>query len=141
MCMDQPSERRFSGRLPHGSDLLAALTDFCSQNNILHGGVQGLGALSRARVAFYDQKEQVYHEVAFDNHLEILTLMGNVSLRDGRPFVHAHVVLADESGRAFGGHLVEGCTVFACEFAIQEWQHAPAPERQKDPVTGLWLWP
>jgi predicted DNA-binding protein with PD1-like motif len=141
LATDQPDERRFTGRLPHGSDLLASLTGFCEQNHIQHGGVRALGALSRAVVAFYDQKEQVYHEVAFDDEVELLTLAGNVSLKDGRPFVHAHVVLADRTGRAFGGHLVNGCTVFACEFAVSEWNHAPAPVRQRDPVTGLWLWP
>jgi len=141
MDFHAPGERRFTGRLPHGSDLLGALTEFCLQNGIRFGGVQALGALQKARVAFYDQSAQTYREVAFDLPLELLTLTGNISLKDGRPFVHAHVVLAGEDGRAFGGHLVEGCRVFACEFAIEEWRHAPAPERQNDPVTGLALWP
>lgn len=133
--------RRFTGRLPHGSDLLAALSEFCAQNDIRFGEVHALGALQRARVAFYDQAARVYHELAFDRPLELLNLAGNISLKDGRPFVHAHVVLAGADGNTMGGHLVEGCPVFACEFTIKEWDHAPAPERRLDPVTGLALWP
>jgi predicted DNA-binding protein with PD1-like motif len=34
-------------------------------------------------------------------------------LREGTPFVHAHITLSDKEGRAFGGHLLPGCEVGA----------------------------
>ena len=62
-------------------------------------------------------------------------------LRDGQPFVHAHVVLSDEQGNGKGGHLLPGGTpVFACELTIEEYDGA-AIVRSRDERTGLSLWP
>jgi predicted DNA-binding protein with PD1-like motif len=67
--------------------------------------------------------------------------VGNISIKDGKPMVHAHVTLADGEGRAYGGHLAAGTPVFACEFAIHEYTADQVLARQNDPETGLMLWP
>ncbi|MHB8068456.1 MAG: PPC domain-containing DNA-binding protein [Desulfobaccales bacterium] len=133
--------RSFLGRLAKGDDLLQALEKFCQEQHITLGEVRALGAVSRARVGFYHQDEQKYYFLDFDQPLEILALVGNISLKDGQPMVHAHVTLADHAGRAFGGHLAAGTPVFACEFAIHEYQADQTLARQDDPETGLMLWP
>lgn len=133
--------RRIMGRLPKDSDLLEALTAICVREQITLGEVRAIGAVTKARLGFYDQAKQVYEYLDFDQPLEIVTLMGNVSLKDGKPFVHAHVTLADHQGRCFGGHLVEGAPVFACEFVVKEYRSETAFKRGLDTPTGLALWP
>ena len=133
--------RSFMGRLAKGEDLLQALEKLCQTHNITLGEVRALGAVERARVGYYDQEERKYYFIDFDQHLEILTLVGNISLRDGKPMVHAHVTLADAKGGAVGGHLAEGTPVFACEFVIHEYLADQTLSRQNDPATGLMLWP
>ena len=76
--------------------------------------------MTKARIGYYKQDLQKYMFLDLDRPMEILTLIGNVSLKDGQPMVHAHVTLCDEAGRAFGGHLAAGAPVFACEFVIRE---------------------
>lgn len=71
--------------------------------------------------------------------MEILSCVGNVSLKVGKPSVHVHIALADEKGKAFGGHLMPGTTVFACEAFIEEMQGKPL-DRRLDEKTGLALW-
>jgi len=129
------------GRLAKGDDLLPALEQFCREKNITLGEVRALGAVTRARVGFYNQEERKYYFLDLEQPLEILALVGNVSLKDGKPMVHAHVTLADAAGRAYGGHLAAGTPVFACEFAIHEYQADQTLARQNDPETGLMLWP
>ncbi len=138
--LTQPG-RCFMGRLAKGEDLLAALERLCQVHGITLGEVRALGAVSRARVGFYNQEERKYYCIDFDQPLEILSLTGNISIRDGKPMVHAHVTLADEGGRAVGGHLAEGTPVFAGEFIITEYLADQALNRQNDPDTGLMLWP
>jgi uncharacterized protein len=133
--------RCFMGRLPKGDDLLGALEKLCQEHNITLGEVRALGAVERARVGFYNQKERKYYFLDFEQPLEILALVGNISLRDGKPMVHAHVTLADAAGRAVGGHLAEGAPVFACEFVLYEYLADQKLSRQNDPATGLMLWP
>jgi len=66
-------------------------------------------------------------------------LVGNISLKDGRPFLHAHVTLADKEGHAFGGHLAPGTIVFVCELVVQALE-GPEFTRELDQETGLPLW-
>ncbi len=133
--------RTFMGRLAKGDDLLQALEKLCQEQKITLGEVRALGAVTGAQVGFYNQAERKYYFLEFDQPLEILALVGNISLKDGKPMVHAHVTLADAAGRAFGGHLAAGTPVFACEFAIFEYLADQVLARQNDPETGLMLWP
>jgi predicted DNA-binding protein with PD1-like motif len=133
--------RCLMGRLAKGDDLLQALEKVCQEHNITLGEVRALGAVTRAKVGFYDQAQKKYFFLEFDQPLEILALVGNISLKDGKPMVHAHVTLADAAGRAFGGHLAAGTPVFACEFAIDEYTADQELARQPDAETGLLLWP
>jgi uncharacterized protein len=139
--LEVKSGRRFMGRLAKGDDLLAALERCCQEQGITLGEVRALGAVSRARVGYYHQGNRQYQFLALEQPLEILALVGNISLKDGQAMVHAHVTLADEEGRAYGGHLAPGTVVFACEFVLQEYQATPGFVRQMDEATGLFLWP
>ncbi|MBF0447495.1 MAG: DNA-binding protein [Magnetococcales bacterium] len=136
-----PVTRRqtFMGRLEHGADLLEALNKFCIDEHISLGRVEAIGAVKKAALGYYDQDEKCYRYFEIDRHLEILNLVGNISLKDGKPFVHAHVTLADEAGRAFGGHLIPGTPIFACEAIIQAFD-GPQLHRKTEPITGLPLW-
>lgn len=127
------------GRLQRGDDLLEALTVLVRQEGVRLGRLEALGAVEKARVGYYDQEAYEYRYLDFDQDLEILALVGNVSLRDGQPMVHAHLTLGDAQGRAFGGHLVPGTRVFACEFAIEVLEGAEL-HRGHDEATRLPLW-
>jgi hypothetical protein len=128
-----------TGRLRHEGDLLEEITDICRKENIQLGWFEALGAVKKARLAFYNQETHDYEFLVFDQPLEITKLVGNVSLKDGNPFVHAHITLADKAGNAYGGHLASGTVVFACEFVLEIFD-GPVLEREPDEVTGLSLW-
>lgn len=127
------------GRLALGADLLEELTARCREHGIRLGRIAGIGAVTKARLSFYGQAEREYHPIELDGPLEILCLEGNVSLKDGEPFVHAHLTLSDGTGRTFGGHLARGTEVFACECVIEAYDGALL-ERRLDDATGLPLW-
>jgi uncharacterized protein len=131
--------RRFVGRLQRGFDLLDGLTRICVEKNIKLGWIEALGAVSKARITYYDQETREYRSIDLDKELELTALVGNVSLKDEKPVVHAHVTLADETGRAYGGHLASGTTVFACEYILRVFD-APTLTRAYDADTGLQLW-
>jgi len=131
--------RSYMCRGDHGADLLGEITGFCRDRGITLGRVEALGALVRAALGYYNQDTRQYETLEFDEHLEIANLVGNVSLKDGEPIVHAHVTLANDRGIAYGGHLAPGCEIFACEFVVQEFD-GPQLDRGLDEQTGLPLW-
>jgi hypothetical protein len=132
--------RKLMARLLKGDDLLPALEKLCGELDIRLGEIRAIGAVSRARFGYYHQAQQKYEFLELSRPLEIVSLLGNISLKDGRPFVHGHIVLADEKGGAFGGHLAEGTVIFACEVAIQEYLSGEPLVRQFDEDSGLFLW-
>ncbi|MFH1620264.1 MAG: PPC domain-containing DNA-binding protein [bacterium] len=122
-----------------GDDLLGAIQDFCHNNQIRCGVIHAIGSVESATVGFYDQKKKKYSKVLFDREMEIVSLTGNSSLLDDKPMVHAHILLSDSDGRAYGGHLMAGARVFACEVFIQEITGTPKI-RKTDKATMLPLW-
>ncbi|MBF0368333.1 MAG: DNA-binding protein [Magnetococcales bacterium] len=132
-------EKTYMGRLPYGVDLQEELNRICRVNKIKLGRVEAIGAVKKARLGYYDQSDRSYRFVEREQRLEILNLTGNVSIKDGEPFVHAHLTLGDHAGLAFGGHLMPGTIVFACEVIVQKYGGKPL-ERGFDEQTGLPLW-
>lgn len=126
-------------RLPHGSDLLEAITDLARENGIEVGTISAIGAVQSARIGFYDQTVREYREWNIVEQMEISSCLGNISLKDGEIFVHAHVTLADREGRVIGGHLCTGTIIFASECRIAELR-GESLERGYDETTGLSLW-
>ena len=127
------------GRLPYNSDLLKEITSFCKKNNIRLGKIEAIGALQKANIGFYDNEKSDYKINSFDRFFEIINLTGNISIKDGEPFIHAHITLADENGKAFGGHLLEGNIVFVCEVIIHVFDGDDFV-RKPDKDTGVFLW-
>ena len=131
--------KMFIGKLSHGKDLLEEMTALCIKEDITLGRVEGIGAVQRARVGYYNQAAREYQYMEFNGHLEITNLSGNVSIKDNKPFVHAHVTFSDEKGNAFGGHLAQGTLIFAFEIILHAFE-GPQCTRSFDDVTGLPLW-
>jgi predicted DNA-binding protein with PD1-like motif len=131
--------RAFVGRLETGSDLVEEIERYCAEQGVLAAQVTVIGAVRRARYAYYEQDDHRYLELETDAHHEIVGFTGNVSLKDDRPFLHAHATFADATGATVGGHLLKGIEVFAAEVMIRE-MSGVSLVRLPDEETGLALW-
>jgi predicted DNA-binding protein with PD1-like motif len=126
-------------RLPRGSDLLQGLTEAAQKLGLDAATIQGIGAVDGLSVAFFEPEEKEYQPLRFDEHFEITSSLGNVSTKDGRPFVHVHVTASDRQGRVVGGHLLEGTTVFLIEAYFRS-LGGEAPVREQEEDLGLAVW-
>jgi predicted DNA-binding protein with PD1-like motif len=131
--------RTWVGRLATGDDLVDEVERVCSEYDVRAAWVSALGAVKRASFAYYEQDERRYLELASDKHHEITAFVGNISIRDDRPFLHAHATFAARNGETVGGHLLHGCEVFVAEITIREMTGVELV-RTPDEVTGLALW-
>ena len=124
-------------RLDRGEAVIASLQAYVGERGILGGSIVGIGAVEEAEIGIYPPAERRYVKRTFRSARELVSLTGTISRLDGRPFVHAHVVLSDEDFRAIGGHLFEARVAVTGEFVIHE---APiASSRMMDDATGLKL--
>ncbi len=125
-------------RLDHGADIVKQVSDFLDKEKIEAAIFFAIGALIKAEIAYYDQSSHEYKAISVKEPVELVSCTGNVSLRDGYPFLHAHAALAFSDGKVIGGHLTSG-SVFAAEAFIQELSGEPLV-RTHDSTTGLYLW-
>ncbi|TCW32032.1 hypothetical protein EDC21_1303 [Thermohydrogenium kirishiense] len=132
-------KRRFMGRFKYDNDLLQEITNFIINENIRSGEIRIIGAVKKARFGYFNQSTKEYKFIEKNEHMEILSAIGNISLKNGKPFPHVHITLADKDGNVFGGHLMEGTKIFAAEFVIVDYGENNL-ERVDDEFTGLQLW-
>lgn len=125
-------------RLDHGADIVKQISDLLDKEKIEVATFCAIGALAEADIAYYDQVSHEYKKISINEPVELVSCTGNVSLRDGRPFLHAHAALTLSDGKVMGGHLTSG-RVFAAEAFVQELLGEPLI-REHDSATGLYLW-
>lgn len=91
-----------------GDEAAAELARFAGETGVDGASFTGVGAASSAVLGWFDFGAKSYEPNRFDEQVEVLAFTGDVARgEDGRPQVHAHVVIARRGGAAFGGHLLE----------------------------------
>lgn len=126
-------------RLEQGEDLYEGVSQGVRDLDIEAGTVQVIGGLTHAKFAYYNQDSREYEEHEFPGGWEIASCLGNVSIKDGEPFLHAHLVVSGPDGKALGGHLVPGSKVFLAEVYVRA-LGGEAPVRKLDETLGLPVW-
>lgn len=94
-------------RLERGEKVIESIKNFCRESQIANAWLQGIGSVENPTLAYYDVTIKKYTDKAFSGIFELTSLTGNVAIFEGKPLVHAHVTLSNESMEAIGGHLVE----------------------------------
>ena len=77
------------------------------EENISNAWINGIGAIDNVEVGYMDVKNKKYKKRNFDEHYELLSLIGNITYKDGEPFVHTHVTFSNTEYNVFGGHLFD----------------------------------
>ena len=95
-----------------------SLLNVAEKEGLNSGWVNGLGAISNIEIGYWDIEEKIYVKKTFDEDYELLSLIGNVSLVDNKPFIHTHISFSDTKFRVYGGHLFDAKVIAAAEFCI-----------------------
>ena len=126
-------------RMDRGEEIVSSLTAFCRKENVTLATVEALGAADHVVIGLYDVDARQYHKHTFDGPMEITSLLGSISTKDGEPYLHLHINLCREDMSVIGGHLNE-CRISAtCEMIVRKIEGIV--ERKLDEeVTGLNLY-
>src|SRR5205814_7291563 len=114
-----------------------ALTSFAVDQRLAASHFTAIGAFSRAVVAYFDWSAKQYRHMSIDEQVEVLSLIGDITIEDNKPKLHAHVVVGKADATAHGGHLIEGIVRPTLEVLITEMpRHL---QRRVDRASGLAL--
>jgi predicted DNA-binding protein with PD1-like motif len=114
-------DRMFLIKLEPKDDILESLTIAAKENSIKNGFFTAIGAIDHAKIGYYQLDQKTYKTITLNDDFEVVSCIGNITLKDSSPLIHAHLVIADRDGHAFGGHLLSGCLVsVTCEIFLIE---------------------
>jgi len=91
-----------------GDEVASGLTEFAEKNHITAAHFTGVGAFSSALLGWTDPDKRAFKKVEINQEAEVLSFVGSISTLNGKPYVHAHVVVGLPDGSAKGGHFLEG---------------------------------
>ena len=109
-------------RLDPGEEIVACLTRLVELEDIQLGTVSALGAANDITIGIFDTVEKKYYSRRHLGDHEISALVGNITRKDGEPYLHLHITIGNPAtGSVHAGHL-SACTVSATlELFLQVW--------------------
>ena len=119
-------------------EVISTLTSFILENNIPAGVFSGIGAVKNLTIGYFDLESKSYRKKSIPEMVEVISITGNVSYLDGRPFIHAHISVADQSHRLFGGHLFAADVAVTLEMYLRIFSDKLV--RSLDPEIGFNFW-
>lgn len=129
------SQRTYAMIFDKDDEVVSTIEHFAEQNNLVASQVTGLGAFKDVVLGYFDWERKDYRRIPLSEQVELVSLIGIVVLTDGRPKLHAHVVVGRADGTTRGGHLLAAHVRPTLEVIVTE-----SPEflrREIDAETGL----
>lgn len=120
-----------------GEDAVSGLQRFAADQQLSASSLQAIGAFQRVTLGYFNWERKDYERIEVHEQVEVLSLIGDIVLDEGKRQLHAHVVVGKRDGSAHGGHLMEGHVRPTLEVVLTE-----MPEylqKQHDSDSGLAL--
>lgn len=112
--------------------VMDTLIRFCKDQAITNAKISGIGAVKQSEIGAYDTVGKEYIRKQFPDVWELVSYEGNVTLKDGDPFVHGHVVLSNHDMKTIGGHLFEMTVAAVGEFFLRKFDNDAYREINED---------
>jgi predicted DNA-binding protein with PD1-like motif len=98
-------KRVIIGKVSPDEDLMDSVIGMVKKYDIRSGFINCIGALKKFTIGFFEIDSRKYKMETFNENVELITCMGNISHKDGEPIIHLHVSLGRKDYSVIGGHL------------------------------------
>jgi predicted DNA-binding protein with PD1-like motif len=107
LVSEKGGEKVYAVIFARNDEILSGLTDFAIKYKVEAAHFTAIGAIKDATVGWLDLAAKAYHPIHVNEQVEVLSMIGDVATYNGKPVVHAHMVLGKRDGSTVGGHLWE----------------------------------
>ena len=115
-------EQGYVLRLDPGEEIVASLTRLVEQENVQLGTVSALGAAGDVTIGIFNTREKQYYSQRYQGDYEISALVGNVTRKEGEPYLHLHITIGNPvTGEVHAGHLTSAVISATLELFLQVW--------------------
>lgn len=105
-------------RLDPKEEIITALKEIATKENIKLAMIQGLGAVNEVTVGVFEVAKKRYKANSFTGDFEIVSLTGTIDSMGGNYYSHFHISVGDEEGKVIGGHLNRAVVSATAEIII-----------------------
>jgi len=124
--------------LESGEKVMESITQYANEFQISGGQVSGIGALCNLELGYYHLPSKDYKRKTFnEGEYELITMSGNLSLKENIIFAHVHAVFSSPGFNCIGGHVFEAEVAVTAEIFIVPFDVKPI--RKLNPNIGLGL--
>jgi len=114
-------------RLEGEDEVISSLSHLTHLEGIKGGTFWGIGAVEESVIGYFNTETKQYQKKNFQESKELVSLQGTISWLEGKPFIHAHAVLAGDDFKAYGGHLLSS----KVSATVELWVHTSAEELKR----------
>src|SRR5947209_17427780 len=106
--LNEHPEKTYALIFETGDEVMKNLEIFAREKQLACSHFTAIGAFAEATLGYFDWNKKDYKRIPVREQVEVLSLVGDVARDEqGKPKLHAHVVLGKSDGTAHGGHLME----------------------------------
>lgn len=135
--IQEQGERTYAVVFDKGDEFTAGMMDVATRHNLAASHITAIGGFSDMTLAYFSRQTTEYKKIPLHEQVEVLALVGDITLNGDKRQVHAHVVVGLSDGTTRGGHIMEAHVWPTLEVIVTE---SPKHlQRQTDPETGLAL--
>ena len=92
--------------LKAGSKVPEDILTIAKREKIYTARVEAIGGVRELRLAYFNHESKKYEEHDYREFLEVTSILGNITLKDGKQFLHVHGTFGRRDLSVLAGHIV-----------------------------------
>ena len=129
--------REYAVIFAKGDEAFSGILDFAEKYHVTSAHFTAIGALNGATLAWFDPQRKMYKTIPVEGQVEVISMIGDIALYQGKPAVHTHMIVGTSDGTTRGGHLLDAYVSPTLDVMVTV--DPIAMQRRLDPQTDLTL--
>ena len=131
------SAKQYAVIFYQGDEAFSGLLEFVEKYHVTSAHFTAIGALSGATLGWFDPKRKMYKKIHIVGQHEVIGMSGDIALYNGKPVVHAHMLVGNSDGATLGGHVLASYVSPTLEVMVTV--DPITMQKRFDPATDLTL--
>jgi uncharacterized protein len=92
--------------LKTGARVPEAIVEIAEREKVKTAKVEAIGGVLRLKLAYFNHLTKKYEQHEFNEFLEVTGLIGNITMKDSKQFLHVHGTFGRKDLSVIGGHVM-----------------------------------
>jgi uncharacterized protein len=137
LLKDGMENKEYAVIFAQGDEAFSGLQEFAEKYQIQSAHFTAIGALNGVKLAWFDPQRKMYRKIPIAGQVEVVSMIGDIALYQGKPTVHTHMVVGLPDGTTMSGHVLDAHVSPTLEVMVTV--DPIAMHKRFDPETDLTL--